>query len=194
MIKCIAIDDEPLALGQIISYIEKTPYLKSEASFSSAIKALDYLQNNKVDLMFVDINMPDMSGMDFVKSLNTPPKVIFTTAYREFAIEGFKVDAADYLLKPISYPNFLKAVAKTKERYFSIVETAPTIQNNEQFLFIKSEYRIIRIEFDDIQYIEGMSDYLRIHLKSQSRNGTCPPSDDPGSDQPLLRAGRRGVG
>lgn len=167
MITCIAIDDEPLALGQIASYIEKTPYLKLDQSFSSALKAIDYLQNNKVDLMFVDINMPDLSGIDFVKSLISPPKVIFTTAYREYALEGFQVDAADYLVKPISYSNFLKAVAKTKERYFSIVETAPTIQNNEQFLFIKSEYKIIRIEFDDIKYIEGMSDYLRIHLKSQ---------------------------
>ena len=167
MITCIAIDDEPLALSQIISYIEKTPYLKLKASFSSALKALDFLQNNKIDLMFVDINMPDLSGMDFVKSLTAPPKVIFTTAYREYAIEGFKVDAADYLLKPISYPNFLKSVTKTKDRFFSIVEKAPIVQNNEQFLFIKSEYKIIRIKFEEIKYIEGMRDYLRIHLELQ---------------------------
>jgi len=167
MIKCIAIDDEPLALKQIIGYIEKTSYLQLLDSFSSALKALDFLQSNQVDLMFVDINMPDLSGIDFVKALNSAPKVIFTTAYREFALEGFQVDAADYLVKPISYSNFFKAVDKTKERYFSAIESGETIQQTEQFLFIKSEYKIIRIDYNDIKYIEGMRDYLRIHLVSQ---------------------------
>src|SRR5665648_101720 len=103
MISCIAIDDEPLALKQLVGYIDKTPFLKLEKSFTNAIKALEYLNDNQVDLMFVDINMPDLSGIDFVKSLTNPAKIIFTTAYREFAFEGFQVDAADYIVKPIGY-------------------------------------------------------------------------------------------
>ena len=114
MISCITIDDEPLALKQIASYIEKTPFLELKDSFESPIDALTYLQNNEVDLMFVDINMPDLNGMDFVKSLKNPPKIIFTTAYSEYALEGFKVDAIDYLLKPIDYASFLKASNKAK--------------------------------------------------------------------------------
>jgi DNA-binding LytR/AlgR family response regulator len=167
MITCIAIDDEPLALKQLTGYIEKTPFLKLENSFTNAIKTLEFLQENHVDLMFVDINMPDLSGIDFVKSLSNPAKVIFTTAYREYAYEGFQLDAADYIVKPIGYTDFLKAVNKVKDRYFPIKEE-PSIQTNEQFLFIKSEYKIVRIDFDNIKYLEGMRDYVRIHLEGQS--------------------------
>lgn len=167
MINCIAIDDEPLALKQIVAYIEKTPYLQLADKFESAFQAIEFLQNNQVDLMFVDINMPDLNGMDFVKSLNKAPKVIFTTAYSEYAIEGFKVDAVDYLLKPIGYSDFLKASEKAKERFFSDKKDLASIQNNEQFLFIKSEYKILRIDFNTIKYIEGMRDYIRIHLEGQ---------------------------
>lgn len=166
MIRCIAIDDEPLALQQLGSYIEKIPGLLMQKSFSSAIKALDYLQENKVDLMFVDINMPDLSGMEFVKSLTNPPKVIFTTAYREYAAEGFQVDAADYLVKPISFAAFSKSVEKTKQRYFNMEEQAVNIKHDDKFLFIKSEYKIVRVDLSDIKYIEGMRDYVRIHLAS----------------------------
>ena len=116
MIQCIAIDDEPLALQQMASYIEKTPFLELVEQFESALQAIAWLQENTAELMFVDINMPDLSGMDFVKSLNNPPKVIFTTAYSEYALEGFRVDAVDYLLKPIGYPDFLKAAEKAMER------------------------------------------------------------------------------
>tara|TARA_R110001583_G_scaffold15182_2_gene62753 strand:- start:961 stop:1677 length:717 start_codon:yes stop_codon:yes gene_type:complete len=167
MIRCIAIDDEPLALRQIVSYIEKTPFLVLENQFESALQAISYLEENEVDLMFVDINMPDLSGMDFVKSLNNPPKVIFTTAYSEYAIEGFKVDAIDYLLKPIGYSDFLKAAVKAKDRIDPKVEANTEIQSNDKFLFIKSEYKILRINLSDIKYIEGMREYLRIHLQSE---------------------------
>lgn len=108
-IKCLSIDDEPLALQQIGAYIEKTPFLEAVALCQSAFEALKYLSDNEVDLMFVDINMPDLNGMEFVKALENPPKVIFVTAYSEYALEGFKVDAIDYLLKPISYTDFLKS-------------------------------------------------------------------------------------
>lgn len=166
MITCISIDDEPLALKQINSYIAKVPYLELKDSFSSAIKALDYLNTNEIDLMFVDINMPDLSGMEFVKSLSHPPKVIFTTAYREYAVEGFEVDAADYLVKPIAFSAFLKSVDKTKERFFT-EKKENSVKADDQFLFVKSEYKIVRIDLNDITYIEGMRDYVRIHLESQ---------------------------
>lgn len=167
MIRCIALDDEPLALKQIVSYIEKTPFLSLIEQFESALPAIAFLQEQKVDLMFVDINMPDLSGIDFVKSLNNPPKVIFTTAYSEYAFEGFQVDAADYIVKPFGYSEFLKSVNKTKDRYFAGSEEAASIQTNEQFLFIKSEYKIVRIDYNNIKYIESMRDYVRIHLEGQ---------------------------
>lgn len=167
MISCISIDDEPLALKQMNGYIEKIPNLNLLDSFTSAIKALEFLQNNPVDLMFVDINMPDLSGMDFVKSLTHPPKVIFTTAYREYAVEGFQVDAADYLVKPISFTAFLASVNKTIERYFSGTESETSIRHKDQFLFIKTEYKIVRIDLNNIKYIEGMRDYIRIHQVSE---------------------------
>jgi two-component SAPR family response regulator len=112
IIKCLAIDDEPLALKQIGSYIKKTPFLKLEALCNNPFSAMEFLIENQVDLLFVDISMPDLTGMDFVKSLTVKPLVIFTTAYSEYAIDGFKVDALDYLLKPIGYKDFLKAANK----------------------------------------------------------------------------------
>ena len=135
--------------------------------FESALEAITFLQDNEIDLMFVDIDMPDLSGMDFVKSLKNPPKVIFTTAYSEYAIEGFKVDAVDYLLKPIGYTDFLKAAEKAKERIKPKVEENTQIESNDNFLFIKSEYKILRINLSDIKYIESMSEYVRIHLLSE---------------------------
>lgn len=167
MIPCIAIDDEPLALKQIAGYIDKTPFLTLVAQFESALQAISFLQENKVDLMFVDINMPDLSGMDFVKSLNNPPKVIFTTAYSEYALEGFRVDAIDYLLKPIGYSSFLKAAVKANDRLQLKAGENTEVHSNEKFLFIKSEYKILRINLSDIKYIEGMREYVRIHLANE---------------------------
>jgi len=167
MIKCIAIDDEPLALRQIKGYIDKTPFLELQNSFESAIEALSFLQEFNVELMFVDINMPDLNGIDFVKSLKNPPKIIFTTAYSEYALEGFKVDAIDYLLKPIDYATFLKASNKVKS-WFDLRDSKPEeINSDNDFLFIKSEYKIVRVKLSDIKYIEGMREYVRIHLTNE---------------------------
>jgi two-component system LytT family response regulator len=167
MIRCIAIDDEPLALKQIVGYIRKTPFLDLKAEFESAIKAVSFLQENDIDLMFVDINMPDLNGLDFVKSQTNPPKVIFTTAYSEYAVEGFKVNALDYLLKPIDYDVFLKSAKRALE-WFNLQEKKfAKIESNDTFLFIKSEYKILRINLSDIKYIEGMREYVRIHMTSQ---------------------------
>jgi len=163
-IKCLAIDDEPLALKQIGSYIEKTPFLELAALCSSAFDAMPILADNEIDLLFVDINMPDLNGMDFVKSLAQKPQVIFTTAYSEYAIEGFKVDALDYILKPISYTNFLKAANKANHWFELTQKQADVVEANQDSLFVKSEYRIVRIVLADIKYIESSNEYIQIHL------------------------------
>lgn len=163
-IKCIAIDDEPLALKQMQTYIEKTPFLELTAACNSAFEAMEILANETVDLLFVDINMPDLNGLDFVKSLNQKPLIIFTTAYSEYALEGFKVDAIDYLLKPIGYPDFLKAAQKAEKYLGNAKESSEKLQMDDEHLFIKSEYKIVRINLSEIKYIEGMREYVRIHL------------------------------
>lgn len=163
-IKCLAIDDEPLALEQISSYIDKIPFLEKVALCQSTYEALNYMADNEIDLMFVDINMPDMNGMEFVKSLNKKPQVIFTTAYSEYAIEGFQVDALDYILKPISFDIFQKAANKAK-RWFELNQKQPeTIQTTQDSLFVKSEYKLVRITLSEIQYIESANEYIQIHL------------------------------
>jgi DNA-binding LytR/AlgR family response regulator len=167
MIKCIAIDDEPLALKQLAGYITKTPFLDLIGEFGNAMKALTFLKDNEVDLMFVDINMPDLSGLDFVRSQANPPRVIFTTAYSEYAVEGFQVNALDYLLKPFDYDVFLKSASRALD-WFSLQEKKSTkVESNDNFLFIKSEYKVLRINLSDITYIEGMREYIRIHLSGQ---------------------------
>jgi two-component system, LytTR family, response regulator LytT len=164
MIRCIAIDDEPLALKQICGYIEKTPFLEMAGSYESALLAFNVLEDEQIDLVYIDINMPDLSGMDFVKSLDNPPMIVFVTAYSEYAIEGFRVDAIDYLLKPISYGDFLKSANKVKSWFDSRNKNSEEVRSDKDFLFVKSDYKILRINFNDIKYIEGMSEYIKIHL------------------------------
>ena len=169
MLKCLAIDDEPLARKKMAAYIEKTPFLELVGTCESALEALGILQNQEIDLLFLDINMPDFNGMDFAKSLDKAPGIIFTTAYSEYAIEGYKVDAIDYLLKPIDYPDFLKAASKAQQQ---LVKTTSPISEElslkEDFLFIKSEHKIIKINLQDITYMESMREYVRIHLNNRS--------------------------
>lgn len=163
-IKCLAIDDEPLALKQLSSYIDKTPFLEVVALCRSAFEAMEYMANHEVDLMFVDINMPDLSGMDFVKSLVQKPQIIFTTAYSEYAIDGFKVDALDYILKPISYTSFLKAANKANTWFELNRKQTEPVQTAQDSLFVKSEYKMVRIIFSEIRYIESSNEYIQIHL------------------------------
>lgn len=165
MIKCIAIDDEPHALRQLSEYIEVIPFLSLEKAFESAIEACIFLKENTVDLVFVDISMPDLNGIDFAKSLSKQIKIIFITAHSEFAYEGFQIDAADYLLKPISFTDFFRSVNKVNERYFRQNSSLPEIHQSRDYLFIKSEYRIIRINFKDIKYIESKREYVKIYLE-----------------------------
>ena len=164
IIKCIAIDDEPLALKQISSYIEKTPFLEAVALCRSAFDAIEFLADNEVDLMFVDINMPDLNGLDFVKSLMQKPQVIFTTAYSEYAFDGFQVDALDYLLKPISYPVFLKSANKAKTWFELNQKQQESVRTTQDSLFVKSEYKMVRIFLSEIKYIESANEYIQIHL------------------------------
>jgi two-component system LytT family response regulator len=168
-IQCIAIDDEPLAVKKIASYILKTPFLELKGECRSAFEAMDFITNNNIQLIFIDINMPDLNGMEFVKSLKEKPYVVFTTAYSEYALEGFQVDAIDYLLKPITYSNFLKAANKVK----NIIELTSdkqkeSIKTTADHLFVKSEYKLIRIELDDIKFIESQHEYIKIHLINSS--------------------------
>lgn len=168
MLKCLAIDDEPLARKKMAAYIEKTPFLDLIDTCESALEALNIIQKQEIDLLFLDINMPDFSGMDFAKSLTKAPGIIFTTAYSEYAIEGYKVDAIDYLLKPIDYPAFLKAASKANQLLSKMNPSSEELSFKEEFLFIKSEHKIIKINLADITYMESMREYVRIHLKNRS--------------------------
>ncbi|MDR0894611.1 MAG: LytTR family DNA-binding domain-containing protein [Prevotellaceae bacterium] len=179
MINCITIDDEPLALSQLTGYISRIPFLNLVASCQDAFEAMKVLSTNKVDLMFVDINMPDLSGIDFIRSLTEKPMIVFTTAYSEYAVEGFKMDAIDYLLKPFSFQDFLKAVNKAFKWWAAQQDSSKREQiaspidaltkYNDGTLFIKSDYRSTRIKLDDIKYIEGMSEYVRIFVEGEEK-------------------------
>ena len=164
VIKCLAIDDEPLALRQIGLYIKKTPLLELVALCNNAFDAMDLISSGKVSLVFVDISMPDLNGLDFVRSLNEKPFIIFTTAFSEYAVEGFRVDAVDYLLKPIGYNDFLRAVNKVRSLMELHAVKPEKIKTTGEHLFVKSDYKLMRINLDDIKYIESMHEYIRIHL------------------------------
>ncbi|MFI3295590.1 MAG: LytTR family DNA-binding domain-containing protein [Rikenellaceae bacterium] len=163
MISCIVIDDEPLALEQLEQYVAETPILELKGGFNSATKALDFLRANSVDLLFVDINMPRISGLELVGALPFEVKVVFVTAHREFALEGFALDAADYLLKPISYASFLKSVEKVHNRYFNRM---PHETTDRDYIFVRSGYRTVRVNFGDILYVESKREYLDLVLSS----------------------------
>ena len=169
-ISCIVVDDEPLAARLIESYVQKTPFLELKGCFTRGTAAFEYLQSNPVDLLFCDIQMPVLSGMELSRMLPEKTRIIFTTAFSQYAVEGFKVRALDYLLKPISYEDFLAAALKAKE-YFTPAEPAPAAQAAEtqpRSIFVKTEYRLQQIELDRISYIEGFKDYVRIHLDGEA--------------------------
>ena len=164
MISCVAIDDESLALSVIEDYIRKSDFLELKASFTNPVKAFTFVNENDIDLIFIDIQMPDLNGMELVSKLRNKPLIIFTTAYSKYAIDGFKVDAIDYLLKPIDFPDFAKAADKAREWFYLRSQKPADIDSNNDFLFIKSEHKVIRINFKDILYIQGMSEYVKIFV------------------------------
>lgn len=161
-IKCVAIDDEPLALQLMKAYIENTPSLQILQVFEDVISAAEFLRRHPVDLLFVDIQMPDINGLDLVGSIESEPMIIFTTANRKFAFEGFELQAIDYLLKPVNFERFTKAVAKAEE-YFKFKNAAAS---NEEYLYVYSEYKLIKIDLNEIEFIESLEGYIRIHLTS----------------------------
>jgi DNA-binding LytR/AlgR family response regulator len=173
MLNTIIVDDEPLARDILETYIEQIPELNLIAKCSNALEANNELQNNQIDLMFLDIQMPQITGTDFLKSLNNPPMVVFTTAYPNYAIEGFELDALDYLLKPISLDRFMKAVNRALEMKALLsggsTETAEVVDHpdgeKEDFIFVKSDKKLIKIHYSDIIYIEGLKDYVIIRCK-----------------------------
>lgn len=165
MIRTLAIDDEPLALKQLATYIRKVPFLELVAECQSAIDAQKILEQDVIDVMFIDINMPDLNGLDFVRTLAAPPLVVFTTAYSEYAIDGYKVNAVDYLLKPFGMDEFLRAANKVKQQYDLTHTTEVSKVDDNDAMFLKTEHRIVRININNIRYIEGMSEYLKIYLK-----------------------------
>ena len=168
-LKTIVIDDEPLAVALLADYVKKTPFLELIETFDNPIDVLEFLHNESIDLILVDIQMPDLTGIEFVRSLKSAPKVIFTTAYAQYAIEGFKLNATDYLLKPFGYEDFLKAVQKAWKQVELENSAATTVEANNQFLFLKSEYKIRRINFNDILYIEGLKDYIKVFIKGETK-------------------------
>jgi DNA-binding LytR/AlgR family response regulator len=161
MLKCIAIDDEPPALTLVREYIARFPNIQLVQTFDDAVSGAEYLRSTAVDLLFLDINMPDITGLDLARSLQEKPMIIFTTAYKKFAFEGFELDAIDYLLKPISFDRFSKAVNKAIE--YHNYKNKP-VDTDDEYLFVYSEYRMIKIRLSDIEYIESLEDYIRIHL------------------------------
>jgi len=169
MITAIAIDDEPLALQLVVGYIEKTPGLKLSGKFDNPLDAADFLNENSVDLIFVDIQMPDLSGLEFTRLLVKGPKIIFTTAYEKYALEGYKLEIVDYLLKPFSYEEFLSSVRKAQRLIRLEQKARVNVDSNNKFLFLKSGYKIRKINFNEILFIEGLKDYAKIYTQNNAK-------------------------
>jgi two-component system, LytTR family, response regulator LytT len=169
MIKTIAIDDEPLALKLVKGYIEKTPFLELVGTFDNPLSAMEFLNDNPVQLIFLDIQMPDLTGTEFARTLQSNSKIIFTTAYEKFALEGFRLEAVDYLLKPFGYEDFFVAAQKARKLIDLEEKSRTQIESNNEFLFLKSEYKIRRIDFNDIIYIEGLKDYIKVFLINEPK-------------------------
>lgn len=169
MMTCVAVDDEPLALDLLEDNIRKIPFLKLVKKCSNALEANSFMQTQNVDLIFLDIQMPGITGIQFLQGMSKkPPLVIFITAYEKYALEGYTLDVIDYLLKPVSFERFLKAVNKAYDKFNA--QKAPALQGaNATYLFVNSEYNLVRIDFSDIAYIEGLKDYVKIFLLSSQR-------------------------
>lgn len=176
MLNCIAVDDEPLALGLVCSFISQTPFLALKGRFSSGVKALEAIHDQEIDLIFLDIQMPDLNGIQMARLLDrqpggSGPRVIFTSAFNNFALEGYKVDALDYLLKPFDYEEFLKAANKARTYAEMLKPVSPVVAAPEQdeYLFLKVEYQLVRVAIKDILYVEGLKDYVKVYLENTDK-------------------------
>lgn len=166
ILRTLIIDDEPIALEKLRKYVEKVPFMELSAACESAFEAIDYLATNEVDLIMTDINMPDLNGLDFIKTLTDPPMVIFTTAYGQYALDGYRLSAVDYLLKPYDFVDFQKSANKALE-YAVSRKPMPTNEENDRSMFIKVDYRYVRVSLSDISYIKGYGEYLQIMIKGK---------------------------
>lgn len=168
VLNCWIVDDEPLALSLLESYVQKTPFLKLTGKYSNAVSAMKHLADEKVDLLFLDIQMPEVNGMEFARLIDDHTRIIFTTAFSEYALEGYKVSALDYLLKPFSYTDFLVA-AKKALNWFEMTDKKPVADTEpvSAGIFVKSEYKLLHILYDDILYIEGLKDYVKIYTEGK---------------------------
>ncbi len=168
MIKYIAVDDEPLAIKQLVYYLGKVPSFELVALCNSALEAMRTLEKAEVDVIFLDINMPDLNGLDFARSLSNPPMIVFTTAYQEHALDGYKLNAIDYLLKPYGMAEILRVAEKIKHQY-QLIHASQTPANDNDSIFVRTEYHAVRIQISDIIYVEGYGEYLRIYLHGQDK-------------------------
>ena len=170
MLRCIAIDDEPLALELLEDNISKVPFLQLAASCSNAMEAIKVLQEKTVDLIFLDIQMPGLTGLQFIQSLSEKPMFILITAYEKFALEGFNLDVVDYLVKPVPFERFLKACNKARELHQLKTQPKETIADKSpDYIFVSVDYSLLKVVVDDIMWIEGLKDYIKIHLKSTAK-------------------------
>lgn len=163
-LNCLIVDDEPLALDLLEAYIKRTPFLNLKGKCSNALEVLQVLKEQEVDLIFLDIQMPELSGLELSRLIDNRIKIIFTTAFEQYALEGFKVDALDYLLKPISYPEFLKATNKALQWFEMSRNTSSKIVEEGDDIFVKSDYKLVKLQLHKIQYIEGLKDYVKIYV------------------------------
>ncbi|MEP6465333.1 MAG: LytTR family DNA-binding domain-containing protein [Parafilimonas sp.] len=167
MLNCLAIDDEPLALELLEDNISKVPFLKLSASCSNPIEAMNILQNQSIDLIFLDIQMPGLTGLQFIKTITTKPMFILITAYEKYALQGFDLDVVDYLVKPVPLDRFIKACNKAWELHQ--LKTKKETESELPYFFINADYSLVKVVFTDVMWIEGLKDYLKIHLKSTSK-------------------------
>lgn len=163
-LNCLIVDDEPLALDLLDAYVKRTPFLELKKRCGSALEVLQALKEETVDLIFMDIQMPDLTGLELSRIIDNRIKVVFTTAFEQFALEGFRVDALDYLLKPISYPEFLKAANKALQ-WGEMSHCCQSVEQDGNSIFVKADYKLLKIEFQKIEYIEGLKDYVKIYLE-----------------------------
>ena len=164
-LKCALVDDEPLALGLLESYVRKTDFLTLEGSYSSAVQAMSQLGEHPVDLLFLDIQMPELNGLEYSRMVPPTTRIVFTTAFQQYALDGYRVNALDYLLKPISYSDFLQAANRALQ-WFERSEQTP---KERESIFIKSDYKLIQIELRHILYIEGLKDYIKIYEEGEPK-------------------------
>jgi DNA-binding LytR/AlgR family response regulator len=178
--KCIIVDDEPLAIDVLIGYCQKLDFVEVEATFTNPLEVISVVKEKKIDLIFCDIEMPQINGIDLISSLDNAPLFIFTTAYSQYAVEGFNLNAIDYLVKPIPYNRFIKAISRAKEilsyRKTPIDINANVFPSNGDvqtpnpgYIFVKAEYESVKINIDEIEYIQGLKDYLKIHIKGTNK-------------------------